>query len=231
MEVNDDVLRSFLKFLSLKQRVQLMRMSKQFKRVLDDMFAKQKKLSLGSSHSNLCSARDNSHQVSVCDVLPVSRSVHNKKTKTLFAIKSVLRRCRSLEVIFVTLECSKILQFEGLLTLSRRLMSRFRNKIVCLAIDSPQFKFTRMHRMSRLMHLRTYKVTAKAKKFLIRRNPDIYIHEGSVESLQNPMIPLANLELHDHQQGDNLWGEIPEINFQDLLVGFGPVLGGGDNLE
>ena len=73
-----------------------------------------------------------------------------------------------------------------------------------------------MHRMSRLMHLRTYRVTAKAKKFLLRRNPDINIHEGS--PLRNLIIPLANLELH----------EIPQINIQDLLIGLRFELGGGD---
>lgn len=82
------------------------------------------------------------------------------------------------------------------------------------------------------MHLRAYRVTGKAKKSLLTGNPDIIIHEDSMESSQSPMIPLANLELHDYQQDDDFWGEIPEVNFQDQqVIEFGLELGGGDDLE
>ena len=234
MDVNDDVLRLILEKLPFKQKVGLVQVSKQFKRVLDGpdgpddqvdrdhrpggLFASQKKISFGRTHYNLCAANDASHAISELDVLPLSKKKlrkshdtnHLKRKKVTFdGIKWTLKHCRNLEVIVVSLECSRVLQYEGLITLSRKLMSKFRNKLTCLAFDAPKFKFTRMHKMRRLTHLRSFEVIAKARNALQEVNPDIVIKENKIEMLANAVGNLAFNEaalVHD-----DIWGEIPEV--------------------
>ena len=88
-------------------------------------------------------------------------------------------------------------------------MSKFRNKLTCLAFDAPKFKFTRMHKMRRLTHLRSFEVIAKARNALQEVNPDIVIKENKIEMLANAVGNLAFNEaalVHD-----DIWGEIPEV--------------------
>ena len=71
MKVSDDVLRMILDRININQKIQLMRMSRQFQRVLDDLFVLQKKLCLGYSQLETlsCAGNDETHKVNKKDIL------------------------------------------------------------------------------------------------------------------------------------------------------------------
>ena len=202
MDVSDDVLRIILERLQLdvKGKLQLMQVSKQFNGVLEDMFARQKKLSIRSlgkpSMYSSCLSGDRNHGFPREDSVRIDLDVfpccsyrigfkpqykglryHSKEVSALIWL---LNKCKNLQVLAITKDWGAysdgIQCFRRILEVILPLASE---KLCCLSVYFHRYRMsTRVaHYLQTrsLVHLTVGRITDAAKKLLEKNNPDIVI--------------------------------------------------------
>lgn len=192
MDISDDVLRMILERLKpyMKNKVQLLQVSRQFNRVVGDMFAKQRKLSIGYSNKD-CAATDHNHEVSEEDVLKFETdfpargrySQHISHLKqALNTIIWLLNKCPNLGVLVVTRKWGyyrHTLSVQCLNQALRIILPFVSEKLCCLVIDGRSLNLSQVLvkklKTRSLIHLWVPRITDAAKKLLVTNNPNIVI--------------------------------------------------------
>lgn len=107
-DLNDDVWRCVLRYLSNAERGQLAIVNKRFKAAIDRLWASQKAIELNIGLCDMpplqCANQD--HHFAIDDVIWAIDDDDNRFTRTLRAFKRLLSKCTNLKALYVGLEVS-----------------------------------------------------------------------------------------------------------------------------
>lgn len=189
MKVSDDVLRMILQDFTVDEKTRLRGVSRQFKRVLDDMFARQRKLCLGYrvKDKRHCSAKDVSHEVQKRDFFEVwtldkkccfgqAKGYECLKCSSLVnGLAWLLKQFPNLQVLIMGNYFTGL--FPGIDKVLEVFLPNVSNKLCCLSIRDIKMSTPLIKKLKTrsLKHFKSGRITGAAKQMLRMNNPGVKI--------------------------------------------------------